>query len=50
VHTVEFGKARDMAEKFEKLRLFYINSLPAKGWHHYNRINLEYHNQVICSK
>lgn len=50
VHTVEFGKARDMAEKFEKLRLFYMNSLPAKGWHHYNRINLEYHNQVICSK
>lgn len=49
-HTIEFGKAHQLDEKFGKLRLFYLNSLPQKGWHHYSRINLEFQNQVICSR
>ncbi len=49
-HTIEFGKAHQMDEKFSKLRLFYLNSLSQTGWHYYNRINLEYHNQIICSR
>ncbi len=49
-HTIEFGKANQLKEKFGKLRLFYMTSLPQKGWHYYSRINLEYHNQVICLK
>ncbi len=49
-HTIEFGKAQQLEEKFGKLRLFYMNSLPQAGWHYYSRINLEYRNQVICSR
>lgn len=50
VHTVEFGKAELIEEKFRKLKLFYLNGLPRKGWHYYRRINLEFNNQVVCSK
>ena len=49
-HTIEFGKAHQMEEKFSKLRLFYLNSLSQTGWHYYSRINLEYRNQIICSR
>lgn len=49
-HTIEFGKAYQLDEKFSKLRLFYLNSLPQTGWHYYSRINLEYRNQIICSR
>lgn len=49
-HIIEFGYADNIAEKFNKLRFFYINGLPEIGWHYYNRINLEFNQQVICSK
>lgn len=49
-HTIEFGRPEHIREKFRKLRIFYIHGLTGKGWHYYNRINLEYNNQIICSK
>ncbi len=49
-HTIEFGKPEHIGEKFRKLRVFYVYGLSGKGWHYYNRINLEYNNQIICSK
>lgn len=49
-HIIEFGRSEDISKKFRKLKLFYLNSMPAKGWNYYSRINLEYKNQVICSK
>ncbi len=49
-HIIEFGRSEDIAKKLRKLKLFYLNSMPAKGWNYYRRINLEYRNQVICSK
>lgn len=49
-HVIEFGYAEKIDYKFRKLKLFYLNGLPGKGWHVYNRINLEYKNQIVCSK
>ncbi len=49
-HVIEFGYPEHIVEKFSKLRVFYIHGLPKKGWHHYSTINLEYNNQIICSK
>lgn len=49
-HTIEFGKPEHIDDKFSKLRIFYIHGLSGKGWHYYNRINLEFNNQIICSK
>lgn len=49
-HVIEFGYADNIEAKFRKMELFYLHGLSIKGWHYYNRINLEYRNQIICSK
>jgi cell division protein FtsQ len=49
-HQIIFGSADEMEEKFEKLKVFYHEGLSVKGWNHYDRINLKYKNQVICTK
>jgi len=49
-HIIEFGDASDMEKKFNKLRTFYSRGINQVGWHHYNRVNVAYKNQVICSK
>ncbi len=50
VHVIEFGGIDQMEEKFRKLMVFYQNGLTRVGWYHYNRINLKFSNQVVCSK
>lgn len=49
-HTIEFGKAEDMEEKFSKLIKFYKYGLTHVGWGSYKRINLKFKNQIVCSK
>ncbi len=50
IHTIEFGGIDNMEEKFRKLKIFYIDGLTKVGWRNYNRINVKYNNQVVCSK
>lgn len=45
---IEFGKIEDIEIKFRKLRLFYNEILPRKGWNSYTRVSLKYKNQIIC--
>lgn len=45
---IEFGKAENITEKFNKLSVFYEQILPRKGWNFYNRVNLEYQDQIVC--
>jgi len=49
-HVIEFGKAEDIDEKFDKLLLFYRNGLTHVGWTIYSRLNLKFKNQIVCSK
>ncbi len=49
-HVVEFGDIQDMDEKFKKLILFYKDGLTHVGWNNYQRINLKFKNQIVCSK
>jgi len=46
--VVEFGDAADFEQKFGKLKLFYKQILPVKGWNRYRRVNVAYKNQIIC--
>jgi cell division protein FtsQ len=48
--VIEFGKADNMEEKFEKLWILYNDGFYYKGWNQYDRINLKYKNQAICTK
>ncbi len=47
--VIEFGEPNEIVDKFERLKLFYKKVLPEKGWNHYERVNLKYKNQIICS-
>ena len=43
-----FGHADEIDEKFKKLKLFYKEVLPKKGWNTYSYVNLKYKNQIVC--
>lgn len=45
---IEFGKPEDLDVKFRKLKIFYEEILPRVGWNKYDRINVEYHGQVVA--
>lgn len=52
-HTIVFGSAfsnEEVAEKFDKLKIFYTEGLPYEGWNKYNVINLKYKKQIVCKK
>ena len=46
--TIEFGKPENIETKFKKLKIFYKEILPAKGWGKYKRVNLEYEGQIVA--
>ena len=47
-HQIEFGPPVDLVAKFKKLKLFYTDVLPVKGWDRYSRISVQYRNQIVC--
>jgi len=50
-HKIILGKAEFIAEKFNKLKLFYTEGLnKSDSWTKYSTINLKYKNLVVCTK
>lgn len=50
-HKIVFGEAKNIEEKFEKLKLFYKEGLnKTDNWNKYSTVNLKYRNQVVCTK
>jgi cell division protein FtsQ len=49
-HIIEFGSADEIEKKFDMLWILYDEGFRNKGWNRYDRINLKYRNQVICTK
>lgn len=48
---IVFGDTKQVAEKFNKLKLFYTEGLnKADAWKKYSVINLKYKNLVVCTK
>jgi cell division protein FtsQ len=45
---IEFGKPENIEQKFKKLKIFYKEILPTKGWSRYKRVNLEYEGQIVA--
>lgn len=46
--VIEFGTPENPEAKFKKLKIFYKEILPTKGWGKYSRINLEYEGQIVA--
>lgn len=50
-HKIVFGKAEHIAEKFNKLKLFYTQGLnKSDSWNKYSVISIKYKNLVVCTK
>lgn len=52
-HKIIFGRAPNeqiVAEKFEKLSIFYKEVIPYEGWEKYHTINLKFENQIVATK
>ncbi len=49
-HIIELGKADNLEKKLAKLKEFYEEGLSKVGCNKYNKINIEFDKQVICTK
>ena|ERR1700741_1396854 len=50
-HKIIFGDGSNIAEKFDKLKVFYREGLNSiNKWSDYSVINLKYKDQVVCTK
>lgn len=49
-HLILFGSTEGMEEKFDKLLIFYKEGLKNVGWNQYQKINLKYKDQIVCTK
>jgi len=47
-HRIDFGKAENFEEKFEKLDIFYKRIVPKAGWKKYRKVSLQYEGQIVC--
>ena len=46
--VIEFGTCENYVDKLWRLKVFYHQILPRKGWNSYDRVSLEFNNQIIC--
>lgn len=46
--VIEFGDAKDIADKFERIKVFYQEILPRKGWDAYDRVSVKFKDQIVC--
>lgn len=49
-HVIVFGEGTDIAEKFNKLLVFYREGLSKAGWNTYSRLNIAYQDEVIGTR
>ncbi len=48
--TILLGRFHNTADKLERLKTFYQEGLPYKGWRAYRSFDLRYSGQVVCKK
>lgn len=49
-HVVNLGDASNIPDKFHRLRRFYAEVMPTKGWEYYDTITLKWDNQVVATR
>ncbi len=47
---IELGTLENFQKKLEKLKLLYSQAFTQIGWDRYEKIDLQYENQIVCSK
>jgi len=49
-HLILLGEISEMEEKLDKLKILYMKGFPFEGWNNYEKIDLRYKNQIVCTK
>ena len=49
-HIIFLGKLKGYERKLERVKKFYERALNHIGWNKYSRINVEFDNQIICTR
>ena len=49
-HVVNIGSADGFVNKFAKLKLFYSEVLPKKGWNTYDTISVKWNHQIVATR
>ncbi len=49
-HEILLGDTTMMADKLERIRLFYQHGLPQAGWNMYQTIDASFKGQLVCTK
>lgn len=49
-HLIYLGSLDNFENKLKRLKVFYEKALNQVGWNKYSRINVEFDNQIICTK
>ncbi len=49
-HTILIGNEHQLTEKFEKLKIFYEEAMDEIGWKTYEKIDLRFKDQLVCTK
>ena len=49
-HVVNIGNAHDFDNKFAKLKLFYSQVLPKRGWNTFDTISVKWNHQVVATR
>lgn len=49
-NIIYLGSIDDYQKKLQKLKTFYEKAVSVVGWDKYARVNIEYDNQIICTK
>ena len=49
-HVVNMGDTADIDNKFRRLREFYAQVMPVKGWQYYDTISVKWRGRVIASR
>jgi len=49
-HVVNIGNADGLENKFAKLKLFYSEVLPKRGWNTYDTISVKWNHQIVATR
>lgn len=49
-HVVNLGDTSDIADKFSRLRTFYHEVMPVKGWEYYDTLSLKWRGRLVATR
>lgn len=47
-HIIEFGEPANIENRLNRLKIFYNQILPVKGWDSFSSVSVKYDGQIVC--